>query len=62
MEEKQRSKPVKRIFDKYVDVVSGIFLPAMGAMMGAALCKILPMLFVSLGWLREGSATAFSTP
>ena len=57
MEEKQRSKPVKRIFDKYVDVVSGIFLPAMGAMMGAALCKILPMLFVSLGWLREGSDT-----
>ncbi len=56
MEEKKGS-PIKRVFDKYVDIVSGIFLPAMGAMMGAALCKILPMLFVTLGWLGEESTT-----
>ena len=43
--------------DTFVGIVSGIFMPFMGAMTGAGLIKGFLVLFVTLGWLDKASTT-----
>lgn len=43
--------------DGFVGIISGIFMPMMGAMTGAGLIKGFLVLFVTLGWLDKESTT-----
>lgn len=46
-----------RIVDMYVDTVSGIFMPLMSAMAGAALLKALLIMCTTFGWLSTKDTT-----
>lgn len=47
----------KNIINMFIDTVSGIFLPLMSAMTGAALVKTIPILCSTMGWLSADSST-----
>lgn len=44
-------------FNKFVDLISGIFMPFMGAFAGAGLLKGFLILFTTMGWLDQASTT-----
>lgn len=56
-EPKKAGNIFSRIFNLYVDTVSGIFMPIMGAMMGAALVKTLAVIASTFGWLSSENTT-----
>lgn len=47
----------KNIVNVFIDTVSGIFLPLMGVMMGAALIKAIAIMCTTFGWLSAESPT-----
>lgn len=47
----------KNVINAAIDVISGIFLPFMGAFMAAGLLKGLLVLFTTVGWLSAESTT-----
>lgn len=52
-----KGKKKSLLGDTFVGIVSGIFMPFMGAMTGAGLIKGFLVLFVTLGWLDKASTT-----
>lgn len=53
----KKKNAFSRIVNAYIDVVSGIFMPVMGAMAGAALLKALVIMSTTFGWLSTESTT-----
>ncbi|MBY7142262.1 beta-glucoside-specific PTS transporter subunit IIABC [Virgibacillus sp. NKC19-3] len=45
------------LFDRFIDLISGIFTPILGILAASGMIKGLNVLFVSLGWLEEASGT-----
>lgn len=56
-ETKKKGNIFSRLVNMYIDTVSGIFLPLVGAMMGAALVKTLAILCSTFGILSAESTT-----
>ena len=53
---KERLSP-KNIVNVFIDTVAGIFLPLMGAMMGASLLKAVAIMCSTFGWLSPDNTT-----
>lgn len=53
---KERLSP-KNIVNIFIDTVAGIFLPLMGAMMGASLLKAVAIMCSTFGWLSPDNTT-----
>lgn len=47
----------KGLFSRFVDVISGVFMPVVGVLSAAGILKGLLALFVTLGWLTEEMST-----
>lgn len=45
------------VFNKIIDVISGIFTPILGALAGGGMIKGLLMIFTTFGWISEKSGT-----
>ncbi|GEO48317.1 PTS transporter subunit EIIC [Companilactobacillus kimchii] len=50
-------KSKKNIGDKLIDIISGVFMPFLGAFTGAGLLKGFLVMFTTLGWLSTKSTT-----
>lgn len=53
---KERMSP-KHLVNVFIDTVSGIFMPLMGVMMGAALIKAVAIMCSTFGWLAADNTT-----
>lgn len=45
------------LFNKFIDIISGVFTPTLGVLAATGMIKGLNALFVSLGWLSDTSGT-----
>lgn len=55
--EEGNQKKDKNLINRFMDTISGIFAPILGAMAGAGLLKGLLILFTTLGWLTADMGT-----
>ncbi|KAA2275002.1 beta-glucoside-specific PTS transporter subunit IIABC [Staphylococcus haemolyticus] len=53
----EKSDKKDNLFDRFIDLISGIFQPILGVLAAAGMIKGFAALFLALGWLTEKSGT-----